>query len=76
MHAFGDDRPNAARQQWFLSPRNVEVSKPKGDFSVLYQGVDPNEPEGMPKLIGWTRNQDGSTNGPTPEDLNAREENH
>eukprot|EP00972_Heterocapsa_arctica_P091881 13550884-Heterocapsa_arctica.AAC.1 len=74
MHAFGDDTPNAARQQWFLSPRYVEASRPKGSFSVLYQGVDPNEPNAMPKLTGWTKNQDVSTIGPAPEDLNAREE--
>eukprot|EP00972_Heterocapsa_arctica_P032480 4784971-Heterocapsa_arctica.AAC.1 len=29
----------------------------------------------MPKLTGWTKNQDGSTTGQAPEDLNARVEN-
>eukprot|EP00972_Heterocapsa_arctica_P104181 15353998-Heterocapsa_arctica.AAC.1 len=29
----------------------------------------------MPKLIGWTTGQDGSTVAPAPEDLNARQGN-
>eukprot|EP00972_Heterocapsa_arctica_P107921 15894975-Heterocapsa_arctica.AAC.1 len=71
LHAYGDDTLNAAQQQWFLSPRNVEATRPRVITSELYKGSGKGATEELPKLVGWTQTTD-----PEAEDINAAAENH
>eukprot|EP00972_Heterocapsa_arctica_P008214 1202236-Heterocapsa_arctica.AAC.1 len=50
FHAYGHDTLNAAQQQWFLSPRNVEASRPRAIASELYKGAGKGTPEDLPRL--------------------------
>eukprot|EP00972_Heterocapsa_arctica_P029506 4346172-Heterocapsa_arctica.AAC.1 len=52
FHAYGDDTVNAAQQQLFLAPRNVEASRARVITSELYKGSGKGTTEELPKLVG------------------------